>query len=567
MSIIEKLHSSAISSLEFQKLLSAFCRKHGMYPSFIVIAPFKKYIEKWGELPLPRIPRESFLHPDEKYYLLIGLSYHAIMPRNELNRLILRSIISKALGISWKSPLVSQLSGFFSTLYGFTKLSSSHDNIRHCKEALNWACSILSYQRHKLGLAEFLYTYYRLLMGAREESEYYPLAENVKDIIESNLSPEEKAQAFFFILKEIIQRDLFNENTFKKFLSQYSISLGPPHSEEKEKTWGRNWRAEKNKSNEISPEELQRLAKIDQQNALEIAKELDKNLEKKKAPSKQKEETLNKKQKSFLPGYSSRLRMYQKLLSKRRYIAAVRKVRLEKILASLDIRPSGQQALAIRGQTIWEIGDDETELNIEMSAETFGYVIPNLTTLRNLYEEDEEGKKKRGITHFEIIIDTSGSMNGQPLETAIDVAVALIEKARRLENSVALVTFSSGAWEALPPSFEYDALQDIVLRLMADGGTNLRGTLNIVDTHLSQVTGLGAIFIITDTAIWDINKPEVRDKLREWARKHPVYLLAITDELYEETTYALQNSAIRLLKISPSHEAPWEIVLDAYEHL
>ncbi len=566
MRIFEKVHSSAVPSREFQKVLSAFCRQSSMYPSFILITPLRSYIEKWGEIPVPRIPREAFLHPDEKYFLLIGLSYHAIMPRKEINRLLLRSIIAKTFGINWKSPLVSQLSGLFSTIYSFTKLVSKKEFKQHCKDALRWACAVLETQRHQLNLAEFLYVYYRLLNGVQENSEYLELAKNVKNLIEDKLSIEEKMQLFFYLLSQIIRRDMFNERDLRNFLNQYSISLGSPYNEEKERSWGRNWRAEKKKSKEITPEELQKLAKIDQQNALELAKELDKNLGKKE---KEKEETrtAQRKEKGFLPGYSDRLRMYQKLLSQRRYIAAVRKVRLERILASLEIRPSGKQALAIRGQTVWEIGDDEDELNIEMSSETFGYVIPNLTTLRNLYEEDEEGQKRRGIMHFELIIDTSGSMNGQPLETAIDIAIALIEKARKVENSIALVTFSSGAWEGLPPSFEYDAIEDIVLRLMADGGTNLRGALDIVDSHLNCIMGLGAIFLLTDTAIWDINKQEVQEKLREWARKHPVYLLAITDELYEETTYALRNSAIKLLKIPPTHEAPWEIVLDAYEEL
>ena len=253
--------------------------------------------------------------------------------------------------------------------------------------------------------------------------------------------------------------------------------------------------------------------------------------------------------------------------SQRRYVAAVRRVRIEQILAALKDRPRGKRRLAIRGQTTWEIGDDEEELNIEMSVETFGRLVPNLTTLRNLYEEDKEGIKNKGFSHLEIVIDTSGSMNGSPLETAIDMAVALIEAARREEDSIALVTFSSGAWEGIPPSFEYDAIEDIILRLMADGGTNLRGAISIIDEHLSQVNDLAGIFIISDTAIWDINRLEVKEKLRNWALKMPVYLIAITDEMYEETQIALKNSLVRLIRISPSEESPWEIVLDLYETL
>ena len=567
MVFIEKIHSSAVPSREFQKILSMFCRKYGMYPSFIVVAaPNRNYIKKWGEIPLPRVPKAKFMHPDEKYFLISSLGYHAIMPRNEVNRLLLRSIISNSLMISWKSPLISILSGLFSTIYTFTKTSSDNKFKQLAREALKWICSVLENKRSNLLISEFLYVYYKLLLGIKEESDLLPIAEQVKEIIESKLPVEDKIKFFFVLLRDVIRRDMIRDREFKDFISKHIVSLGSPEVEESEKSWGRNWRSEK-KERDISPEELQKIARIDQKNALEIAKELDKKHEKRLKEKKRSKAKKKDRKQGFLPGYSDRLRMFQKLLNQRRYIAAVRRVRLEKILASISMRPSGKHALAIRGQTTWVLGDDEEELNIEMTAETFGHAIPNLTTLKNLYEEDSEGLKKRGISHFEIVIDTSGSMNGQPLETAIDIAIALIEKARRDENSVALVTFSSGAWEGFAPSFEYDALEDVVLRLMADGGTNLRGTLSIIDSHISKILGLSAIFILTDTAIWDINKSEVRGKLLEWGNKYLVYIIAITDELYEETKLALQNSQIRLLRIPPSQETPWNIVLDNFELL
>ena len=557
---IKKIHSSAVPSREFHKILLTFSQLYGVYPSFRVITPTKPFISEWGEITLPRVPKEDYLHPDEKYFLLISTGYHSIAPRTEINRLILRSIVSKLFNLDWKSSTVSWLSGLFSTLQIYTSLRKNTKLRNIMRDPLKWIIATLETNKQRSPLIDFVKEYYRYLLERKvlieDLSEY---VKAVEEILSSNIPFENKIKAFFNIIRALVKEEMYDDRKMKQNLSNITLSLGAPFGEERKNTWGQNWRVLRDKKiGHLSPQEIAKLAKIDEKSALEIAKELDKKMD------NQGEKRRTEKH-GFLPGYSERLRMFQKLLSQRRYIAAVRRVRIEEILAAIRDRPYGARHLAIRGQTTWEIGDDEEELNIETSIETFGKLIPNLTTLRDLYEEDTEGRKKRGISHLEIVIDTSGSMNGAPLETAIDIAVALVEMARRFEDSIALVTFSSGAWEGIPPSFEYDAMEDIILRLMADGGTNLRGAISIINDHLSQINDLASIIIISDTAIWDINRLEVKDRIREWALKMPVYLIAIADEMYEETQFALRNSLVRLIRISPSQEKTWEIVLDLYE--
>ncbi len=558
--LIRKTHSSTVPSREFQKILLKMSLAYGIYPSFRITAPLKAFISEWGEITLPRIPREMQLHPDEKYYLLLGLIYHSISPRTEINRLLLRSIISKLFNVDWKSSSVSWLSALFAALHGFTVLSKNKEIKNVIRDPLIWMQYKISHVRSKSKLNKVISDYFNYLLNRKYSTENKDLLEKLYDILSSRTSYERKAEEFFITIKQLIRHDI-ERNTIKKTLSEFLISLGNPEGNEQNKTWGRNWRNMINKKEkDITPQELTQLAKINEKHAIEIAKELDKKNDENER--KKKIRTSGK-----LPGYSDRLKLLQKLLSQRRYLAAVRRVRMEKILSALREAPVGRRKLAVRGQSIWEIGDEENELNIEMSIETFGKLIPNLTTLKNLYEEDDEGRPKRGITHLEIVIDTSGSMNGNPLETAIDVAIAIVEVARKYDDSVALVTFSSGAWEGIPPSFEYDAIEDIILRLMADGGTNLRGAVRIVNEHLSQINSLGAIIMISDTAIWDINRHEVKESIRNWAYKMPVYLIAITDEMYEETKVALRDSLVRLIRISPNNDTPWEIAMDLYDTL
>jgi len=558
--LIRKTHSSAIPSREFQRILLKMSLFYGIYPSFRIISPLKNFISEWGEITLPRIPREPMLHPDEKYYLLLGLIYHSISPRTEINRLLLRSLISKLLEIDWKSSSISWLSALFSSLHGFTVLSKNPKARDMIKDTLIWIRHKLTHTKQKSSLNQVVRDYFYYLLNKKYPDENKEIIEKLYDTLSSKKSFEAKVMEFFSTIRQLIRNDM-KKNIIRDTLSNFLISLGNPEGDEREKTWGRNWRNMTNKKEKnITPQELMQLAKIDEKHAIEIAKELDKKTESNKRVEKTQA-------RGNLPGYSERLKLLQKLLSQRRYLAAVRRVRMEKILSALRNEPISKRQLAMRGQSIWEIGDEESELNIEMSIETFGKLIPNLTTLKNLYEEDDEGRPKRGITHLEIVIDTSGSMNGNPLETAIDVAIAMVEVARKYDDSVALVTFSSGAWEGVPPSFEYDAVEDIILRLMADGGTNLRGAIRIVNEHLSQINSLGAIIMISDTAIWDINRHEVKENIRSWAYKMPVYLAAITDEMYEETKIALRDSLVRLIRISPNEETSWEIALDLYDLL
>ena len=561
-----RVHSSAISSKEFKKLLKAFGITYGMYPSFIIVTPFRDYITNWGELPLGDVPKTRDLNYIDKYFLLIGLGLHAISPKTEFNRLTLRMVASKKFDIDWKSAEVSSLSGVFSTFYIYTKLINHPHWHKVAAESLKAVTRNLETMA-KHPLLRLAVNYYKFLLGENIDIDLEDIVKSLHELFLSPSSFRDKVEEFFDVIYDLLKNEVSRRNSIRSAAQSFSLSIGGPSGENKTKLWGRNWRSEKGKNPQgLTPEQLAELSKINQKAAIEIAKELDKKQEEEKSEAEVSGKDDERKQ-GFLPGYSDRLRMLQKLLSQRRYLAAIRKVRIDEILAAVEERPLGHQTLAMRGHTVWEIGDREEDLDPEMSLETYGFLIPNKTTLKSLYEEDPTGTKRRGIGHLEIIVDTSGSMNGPPLETAIDVAVALTESAKKREDSIALVTFSSGAWEGLPPSYDYDYVIDILLRLVADGGTNLRGALKVVENHLNQLNENSVIFIITDSAVWDISRSEVREKLLNWSYRHVVYMIVTADELYDETEYSLKGSEIRLVKISPWKEKSWEIVLSEYEKI
>jgi len=546
----------SIHSREFFSIIQKFGQRYGLLPYFKVRISKELYIDQWGVIVLPRIIKNEFLHPDEKFYLIISLGYHGISPKREIYRLLQRIIIAKIINQDWRSPMISWLSGFFSTLYVLSEITKDEYIFRRVRDVYYWLQKTLESIEKRTVLEEFFLNYIQILRGyLSEDTELSRKAKNVIEILQSNLPYHEKVKSTFRILKSFITK-LKSPKNMGNVLRNIIVPIGKPNEQDKE-IWGKNIKSEREGEKDLTPNELSEIAKLDYKIAMNLAKKLDKKIE-------ENAEKLFKGGK--LPGFSDRLRMYQKLSRYRRYVYAVRKVRMSEVLLSFPLKYDPRYGLSPRGLADWEIDDDPERLDIEASIENYGRVIPGLSTLKRFYEYSKEG----GIgdsKHFEIILDTSGSMDGEPLEKAIEITLALIEFAKSWEYSIALITFSSGAWEALPPSYDYDFVEDIVLRLLADGGTNLRGALKILDEHLSIISNSPLIFFITDTAIWDISTFSVKMKIRELAQRYPTYLIAITDELYEDTKYSLRESGIKLIFVNPKGERVWELVLDEFVKL
>lgn len=555
-----RLHSSRVPSPVFQNLLERFCIQYNLYPSFIIISdPDRRFLRKWGQLPLPRIPKEG-LHCDTKYWFFVGLGYHAFAPRTEYNRIMLRTVASNLLkNLSTDAPAISWLSGMFCTLLTFTTLSRNEKWENIVQNAISWKARSLE-EKKKSVIREFVRSYFEFLKGNEPPSQYSNLVKRSHNILKRPTNLRRKAEDFIALIKDIIKGESSTLRSFRRKIKDFAHSVGSPYGFKDKETWGENWRArEREEKDKLSSEELSKIAQINQERAMRLAKAMQKDEEKKKKVKKEKKA----KTKSFLPRYSKRQRMIQQLLSKRRYIAAVRKVRLKRLLKEMG-EFEGNRSMEISGRTTWTLGDDPEDLEIERSMENYSKLIPNLTTLKNVWTKSTSGKKKGGGRHIELLIDTSGSMEGKTLERAIDVGLALTEKAKSQEDYVGLTTFSSGAWEGFPPCRSYNAIQGILLRLMATGGTNIRHALELVEDHFAQADFNSTLFLISDTAIWDANYPVVREKLKEWSGELPLFLIALTSKIYKEIRRTLEKSNVKVLKAPPWKKAGWELALSKY---
>ncbi len=549
----EKIHSSRIPSRKFQNILERFCIQFDLYPSFIIInAPRRRTLQDWGEVPLPRIPVEE-LHPDTKYWLLNGLSYHAIAPCSEANRLMLRYVISNLIRrFSTDSPAVSWISGIFCTLLSYTKLSRTDAWEAHVREAIKWNIEVLK-EKEKGLLTDFVRSYFQHLLGEEGPPEYRTLVERTYTILKQPLEMREKVETFIKLIKNILKSEAVPLVSLQDKVEDFTSSIGSPF--QTKDFWGENWRA-RGKSSGVTPEDVAKLARISQDDAMTLAKKL----EERESKTVEKLQSMGT---NWLPRYSKRQEMLQKLLAQRRYIAAVRRVRLKLLLEKIG-RLEGRRRMEIGGKTNWSLGEDPEELDIEASVETFGHLIPNLTTLRNFWVKSTSGERRGGGRHIELLIDTSKSMEGPPLERAIDVGLALIEKAKERDDYVGLTTFSSGAWEGFPPCRSYHAVEEILLRLLASGGTNLRHALQVVEDHLVESDWSSSLFLLTDTAIWDINYPNVRRKLMGWAEVLPVQIIALTPKVYPDTRDAFKHSDIKLIHAPHLDRSEWELVLSTF---
>ena len=192
----------------------------------------------------------------------------------------------------------------------------------------------------------------------------------------------------------------------------------------------------------------------------------------------------------------------------------------------------------------WKINMPLRELDAKASISKYGVIIPNVTTLKKIYEkrEGEEGKTHSGA--LTLIIDKSGSMEGLRIERAIEASVGLIEQARRNGDMVSAIAFDGEAWLISPPSRNYTEIINRICSLVADGTTSISHALRMA---LDQPLSKHATFIITDCGWSDVEKSlGLLHQLTEKG-KTVIFLLGISPEsIDKEILEMVRQSNIKM---------------------
>ena len=201
-------------------------------------------------------------------------------------------------------------------------------------------------------------------------------------------------------------------------------------------------------------------------------------------------------------------------------------------------------------------------MELEATIEDYGLIVPDIYAYKKYYVPGK--RKKYGVGHVVLVIDTSGSMSGEPLEYAIEGSLAILEAARSVGDGISVITFSGGPWLEYGPSYDYDTAIEFISRLQADGGTEIYNALILAEKHLRKQGG-GGVFIFTDTYIWDIQKAaKAFHVLSNYYG--PVYIFSTENEIYEKLEKALRGSSVRIKLLDDWAEA-MEISLNAYLEL
>ncbi|MCR8453836.1 MAG: VWA domain-containing protein [Crenarchaeota archaeon] len=511
-----------INCSELREIVDKVSRLYNLFPGFVIKVDSIKsaWYTQWGTILLPEPPEGTKLPDFNKYFLLLGLGYHSILPATELNRLIILAAARRTLG-NCSSEVHGSLLSVLCLFVIFAKLSNQKHISSIVKESIEGI--LKSKPTSSTPLGSILREFYEFVLGRKISSKTM----RIINVALADMPLYAKAKIFFReLLAEIDTLDPWSlhERELRKYLIPISAN-----------------EVMNSDSIPISLQEMEQLSEIDYDFAKEVAKKLDKQLEIGKLPIKE-------------PAFSQDKTILQKMLNRRRYLAAARRARIRAILSLIE-----EKIIEIEPQTSrygfceWYMGDDEEKMNIEISADTFGRVIPDVSTLQDLREIGGDlNSLERSIRHMELVIDTSGSMSDDPIERAIDVGMALVEIAKKYGMSVGLSTFSSGAWEGVPPTFNYDAIEEIILRLDSEGGTNIRNVLSVVDNHLSSLYDRTLVAIITDTAIYDIKFPEVINSLMNVREKSILVFFAITQKLWEKTEDVLKTLNIPVIILPPN---------------
>lgn len=183
----------------------------------------------------------------------------------------------------------------------------------------------------------------------------------------------------------------------------------------------------------------------------------------------------------------------------------------------------------LTGGTIrpWVDGDDFEQIDVEESLDNLlqlGKKMGDLEPSDILVRDYEYGK--RAIL---LLIDSSGSMVGLPLKTAVATAVMLAYALRREELGIGVFQSKTSVFcSVLDRQRDLDGIVDGLLSLEGTGGTVIKAGLEWVEEELKRSRATEKIvFIVTDSFIYDLK--ENTEKIRNFVNNSTKVIFLVTE--------------------------------------
>ncbi len=150
----------------------------------------------------------------------------------------------------------------------------------------------------------------------------------------------------------------------------------------------------------------------------------------------------------------------------------------------------------------WSIGDPPETLDFQRTLSTYGTVLPGIYSIRKV-EEDRGNSRSGRYKDSVIVVDFSGSMNGEPAQRAREAAYAIARKTIESGGRAALIPFSTGTEESfvVEPTKDTHRILTTLATIDADGGTEVHKALR----RAMDFGNKFHLYLITDAEVSDEN--------------------------------------------------------------
>ena len=191
----------------------------------------------------------------------------------------------------------------------------------------------------------------------------------------------------------------------------------------------------------------------------------------------------------------------------------------------------------------WSAGDPPEKLDTVKTIENAGVIVPDITTI----SQEDASRGEFGVNTVGIVLDCSGSMGGAKFMAAQIATINILRKFKHTGVKIGFIPFSGGIKERyiIYPTSNYDAIEELLIRIMPSGGTVLEPALSaasamgldllyiFTDSHTSDSRATGKSIKSIRKVVYIINEKD--EKIEKWVDGLDKYYVISPEELVVKT--------------------------------
>jgi len=209
----------------------------------------------------------------------------------------------------------------------------------------------------------------------------------------------------------------------------------------------------------------------------------------------------------------------------------------------------------------WSAEHSTHELDLKQTIQRSGVMIPGRTTQRVAPIRSTSNNMPARKPHIVLLVDTSGSMNGQKLERLVDATIALNRTAKNKHWPVSLITFDWDAKLLYKKTYDHSAVEITLSELQVDGGTDIGAAIRSATQFGTNIS----TFIFTDESNYSLTDAPQIKTLTKLKNLGDVFLYCIGEVLSSQQKRSLRNSITKAYSIPENMNYSSIIIADALE--